>query len=165
MLDVRAQGVFERVGAVAGAVVGQDPFDGDAAGFEIGVGAFPEPGRGLLLLIGQDLGVGEPGVVIDGVVQERVARSPVRRGAGLVPVAGGPAEAAVAAAVRDPSEFLDVDVDQVPGAVRARSGGSPGPWHGPATTAWPARTGTAPGAPWRGGCPADSRSGPAPTGG
>jgi hypothetical protein len=44
VLDVWAQGVFERVGAVAGAVVGQHPFDGDSAGFEVGVGAQPESG-------------------------------------------------------------------------------------------------------------------------
>ena len=59
----------------------------------------------------------EPGVVIDGVMQERVARSMVRRRAGLVPVAGGPAHRAVSAAVRDTSEFLDVHVDQVPGVL------------------------------------------------
>jgi hypothetical protein len=115
VLDIRAQGVFERVGAVAGAVVGQHPFDSDSAGLEVGVGAFPEPSCGFLLFVGEDFGIGQPGVVIDGVVQESIAGSAVRRRPGLVPVTDGSALAPVAAAVRDPPEFLDVHVDQLPG--------------------------------------------------
>ncbi len=49
VFDVRSQGVFEREGAVAGPVVRQHTFDRYAAGFEVGVGAFPEPGSGFLL--------------------------------------------------------------------------------------------------------------------
>lgn len=90
--------------AVTGAVIGQDSLHCDPVRLEIGVGACPESGGGVLFPIGQDLGVGEPGVVIDGVVQESLARPPDRRGAGLVPVSGGPADAAVAAAVRDSSD-------------------------------------------------------------
>ena len=63
----------ELAGAVAGAVVGQDPFDGDAAGGEPRVRPGPEAGGGGLGLVGQDLGVGQPGVVVYGVVQVAVA--------------------------------------------------------------------------------------------
>src|SRR5215469_7182887 len=43
-------------GAVAGAVVAEDSFDGDAGGGVPGVGADQERGRGVLALVGQDLG-------------------------------------------------------------------------------------------------------------
>jgi hypothetical protein len=96
--DGRAEGVGEGVRAVAGSVVGEDLFDGDAAGGEEGVGAAPERGRGLLLLVGQALGVGQPGVVVQRGVQVEVAdpgvsvRSALAGGGGAgVVLAGGPA--------------------------------------------------------------------------
>ena len=77
---------------------------------------------GFLLLVGQDLGVGQPGVVVQGGVQVAVAehRAAVLAGAG----GGGPVAlpcarpgGAPAAAVRDVAELLDIDVDQLAGPV------------------------------------------------
>lgn len=56
------------MGPVAGTVVRQDSFDHDATIGEIGVGLLPELGSGLLLLICEDLGIRQPGVIIDSVV-------------------------------------------------------------------------------------------------
>jgi hypothetical protein len=61
------------VAAVAGAVVGQDPLDGDPAFGEPGTRPGPEPAGGPGLLIRVDLGVGQPGVVVDRGVQLAVA--------------------------------------------------------------------------------------------
>jgi hypothetical protein len=63
------EGVAPEVGLVAGAVVGQDAGDGDSGGVEVGLGAVPERHGGVFALVGQDFAVGQPGVVIDGVVQ------------------------------------------------------------------------------------------------
>ena len=101
------------------AVVGHDPLDGDAVGGEErrGRGA-RNAGGGLALLVGVDLGVGQAGVVVDGGVHVVVAasrRGPLRPGGRLAA-----AVAAVdppAAAVGEPAELLDVDVDQFAGAV------------------------------------------------
>jgi hypothetical protein len=57
--DLVAERGGEQLGDVAAAVVGQDPADGDPAAGEVGVGAGPECGRGLFLLVGEDLAVGE----------------------------------------------------------------------------------------------------------
>jgi hypothetical protein len=60
--------------AVGEGVVGDDPFDGrDAAGGEVAGGAEREAGGGGAFLVGQDLGVGQPGVVVDGGVDVVVA--------------------------------------------------------------------------------------------
>lgn len=61
----RGEGLGEELGLVAGTVVGQDPFDGDAVAGEKGVGTLPEGDRGVLAFVDQDLAVGEAGVVID----------------------------------------------------------------------------------------------------
>ena len=103
------QRVAPGVGLVAGAVVGQHPLDGDPGGLEEGLGAGPEGGGGLLALVGQDLAVGQAGVVVDGVVQVAVA------GPGAGPAAGLASQGLVAAAVGDVSQLLDVDVHQVAG--------------------------------------------------
>jgi hypothetical protein len=58
----RAERVAEGKRAVAGAVVGQDPSDPDAVAGEERLGPGPESGRGLLPLVGANLGVGEPRV-------------------------------------------------------------------------------------------------------
>lgn len=95
------------VGLVAGAVVGQHALDGDPGLGEELLGAGPERGGGVLALIGEDLAVGQAGVVVDGVVEIAVA------GPGAVLAAGLAAERLVAAAVGDVAELLDVDVDQL----------------------------------------------------
>lgn len=116
-------GLAPGVLAVGPGVVGQDPFDGDAQGREPG-GRPGEEGRaGRGGLVGQVFGVGEAGVVVEGGVQVGPA------GAGLVAASFGSAEGLVAAAVGDPAELLDVDVDQL-----ARAGA----FVSSATTSWPA---------------------------
>ena len=67
-------GIAPRVGLVAGAVVGQDAFDGDPAHREPTHCAAQDPdgGRGGFVVV--DLGVGNPGVVIDDGVDKRVAQ-------------------------------------------------------------------------------------------
>lgn len=65
---------------------------------------------GLLALVGQDLGVGQPGVVIDGVVHEPIASS-----SATVAFAVGATEDLVPAAVGDVAQPFDVDVDHLAG--------------------------------------------------
>src|ERR1700679_1715955 len=60
-------------GAGAGTGVADRPFDRDPGGGEPGVRAGQERGGGFLALVGQDLGVGQPGVVVQGGVQAAVA--------------------------------------------------------------------------------------------
>ena len=66
-------GIAPAVAAVAAAVVGQDPLDDHAVFGEAGLGAVQEAGRGLAGLIGVDLGIGQPRVVVDRGVNEPVA--------------------------------------------------------------------------------------------
>ncbi len=63
-----------RLRAVARAVVGQDALDGDAGGGIPGVRAVQERGGGVFALVGEDLGVGETGVIVQGGVQVAVAQ-------------------------------------------------------------------------------------------
>ena len=91
-------------------------------GCEEGVRSDQEPGGGLLLLIAENLRVREPGVILDGVVQIRVADY------GAVASSGGATDFAVSTAVRDAAEFLDVEVDQVARCIVLVSAGR-GPAH------------------------------------
>src|SRR3954453_8786709 len=111
VLDLLAQRRGPQLGPVARPVVGQHPLHGDAMRGEELLRPPPKGRGGLLALIGQDLGVGQPGVVIDGVVQVGVpgAALPGVAPSGLAALEPPPA------AGRDPTELLDVDVDQVPG--------------------------------------------------
>src|SRR5260221_374261 len=59
-------------GAVGGAVVCQDPLDFDAVAVVEGNGAAKEAIRGRGLLVGEDFGVGEPAVIVDGDVDELI---------------------------------------------------------------------------------------------
>ncbi|ANO17380.1 hypothetical protein BAB78_22985 [Mycobacteroides abscessus] len=74
------------------------------------VGAFPESRGGFFAFVGEVLGVGQPGVVINGVVQERVSHAAAVAPAGLA------TQLAMAAPVGDAAQFLDVDMDQVAGS-------------------------------------------------
>src|SRR5699024_3007783 len=111
--DLLAQGGGEGLGPVGGPVVGQHPFDDDPARGEVVIGTVPERGGGFLGLIGEDLAVGQPGVVIEGVVHAGCARL----GALLDPVALGAAVGSVAAAVGDAPELLDIHMDKIPRLV------------------------------------------------
>ena len=121
-----------------------------------------------LLLVGEDLGVGQPGVVVDGGVQVAVAEDrgwpcrvrPVRRR--LRSCLRGLAGDAPAAAVGDVAELLDVDVDQLAGPVALVAADRHARWPGPGA---PARAAVAGQDRVHGGGrpgPAGRRSGPGP---
>jgi hypothetical protein len=101
-------------GSVARSIVGQHAAYGDAVSGEERLGALPERDRGGSFLVGEDLAVGQAGVVVDGAVDVAVAAGRRCAGAAVAP-AGGPAEGSPAAAVGDTAELLDVHVHQVTG--------------------------------------------------
>lgn len=68
VLDPGAERLSKRAGPVAGAVIGEHAQDSDPVTREEGVRSFPEPGSGLFAFIGDDLGIGQPRMVINGVV-------------------------------------------------------------------------------------------------
>jgi hypothetical protein len=70
-----------------------------------------EAGAGVGFLVGVDFGVGEAGVVVDGAVDVVVADPGGCAGAAVFGAVS--AQHAPAAAVAEPAEFLDVDVDQL----------------------------------------------------
>src|SRR4029450_13002230 len=120
------QGLEEGAGAVAGAVVGDDPGDPvDAVGGAERPRSGHKSDRGAGLLVGQVLGVGQPGEPVHGGVQVDVAGAD--RGVGRADVAplagpaggpvgcGTPAVGAPASTVGDPAYLLHVHVDHVPG--------------------------------------------------
>src|SRR4051794_16028748 len=92
-------------------VVGDDPLDGDAVAGVEGCGAGEEAGAGGALLVVEDLGVGQPGVVIDGGVDVVIAQP---SGAARADTA---AVGAPATAIGDAAELLHVDVHQGAGPV------------------------------------------------
>jgi hypothetical protein len=115
-------GFFQRCGeqlrAVARAVVCHHRADADAGIGEEGAGSLPEGGSCLFALVVQDFGVGEPGMVVDGVVEVGVAAA----GLGVVTGALLSPDGAVPSAVGDASELLDVEVNEI-----ARLGGLASP--------------------------------------
>ena len=139
--------------AVGPGVVGQHALDpGDAEGGEEGRCPAQEVCAGGGLLVGVDLAVGEAGVVVDCGVDVVEAHAASGGPAGLA------AQDPMAAAVRDPAEFLDVDVDQFAGPVAfvAADDLSGGPVH--ERQAVQARAGPGYGAPSRLACPGSGRS-------
>jgi hypothetical protein len=99
----------DRLGVGLG-VVGQDPLDPDPVLGEEGGCLDQEPGGCGAALIAQDLAEGNPGTVIDSRVNGVIADAPPPRSL-------GPAVDAVAAAVRDAAQLLDVEVDQLAGPL------------------------------------------------
>jgi hypothetical protein len=75
VLDVRTQRLSEGR-PVAVPVVRQDALDRDPLGLEPGVSALPEGCCCFLCLVREDLGVGQAGMVIDGVMEIVVAVGP-----------------------------------------------------------------------------------------
>jgi hypothetical protein len=78
LLDLDAQfgaGVAPEAGFVGGAVVGEDPVNGDAAVREPGHGPQQDPDGGRCGLVVVDLGVGDAGVIVDDGVEVRGAIS------------------------------------------------------------------------------------------
>ena len=65
-----AASTTEVAGAVTGTIVGEQASDADAKRAIVGVGEEKELGSGKAALIGQDLGEGDAGMVVDGDVDE-----------------------------------------------------------------------------------------------
>ena len=108
-LDLRAgafAGFVPGAAAVAAAVVGDDPFAGDAEFAEPGVGARPELCGCFAAFVVEVLAVGQAGAVVEGGVQVAVAGFGARRGRLAAPVD------APAAAEGDGGQLLDVHVDE-----------------------------------------------------
>jgi hypothetical protein len=61
--------------AVGKRIVGQHPLHGDPVSGVEGAGPAQEPGAGVGLFVGEDLGIGQPGVVIDGGMHIVLARA------------------------------------------------------------------------------------------
>lgn len=95
--------------AVGEGVVGHDPLDaGDALGREVDGCPLNERGAGRALLVGQDLGVHQPGAVVDERVHIVVAAACLADTvACFAPVNTPPAT------VGNPAELLDVHLDQL----------------------------------------------------
>ncbi len=108
-----AAGVAPGVLAVGPGVVGQDPFDADAQGREVGGGPHEEGCAGRGGLVGKVFGVGNAAVVVECGVEVGVSGAVASV---LVRAACCPAEDFVAAAVGNPAQLLDVDVDQFAGS-------------------------------------------------
>ena len=102
-----AAGVSEVMGIEAGAIVGEHTAGGDAEALEVGDGFGEEAGRRLGGFVRIERRVGDPGVVVDGDVEELPACA-----AGLVPGVAGDAMASL----DDAGELLDVEVQQIPGS-------------------------------------------------
>ncbi len=109
---VVVEGSSPAAGLVAGAVVGEDSFNGDAVRGERAVSAVPELCRGGALFVGEDLGVHEPGAVIDCGVQEPVGNAGTSLWWCLASAVDTPATA-----IFDARQLLDLDVDELAGPV------------------------------------------------
>ena len=116
--------------AVGRAVVGQQAFDNDPVTAEEGHRPAQERARRRRLLVGQHLGVGQPGGVIDRDLHELPADRPAPQ-----PITVGERRAVVLVAgdtlarAFDPPQLLDVDMDQLAGprALVAAGGLEPDP--------------------------------------
>jgi hypothetical protein len=70
------QGLGEEFGSIGRSIVGHDPLDLDAQAFVPGQRPLQEGGGVFAPEAGQDLGVGQPGRIIDGDVQVLEAYAP-----------------------------------------------------------------------------------------
>ena len=96
----------EELAFIGRTVVGHDPLDRNAVAGEPGARTLQEGDGIFLALIGQELGVGQPGRIIDRHVQMLPPDAPVPDHPGVV------AGDAMAHTV-DPAELLGVDMDQL----------------------------------------------------
>src|SRR3954466_14746282 len=102
---VLAAGFADGVWAIAGAVGGHDPCDGDAEARIGGKGGFEEGDGAFLALVGQDPGEGDAGGVIEGDMDEL----PAGAAGPALPAVGGD----TVALTLEAAELLDVDVDEL----------------------------------------------------
>ncbi len=140
-----------------GGVIVQHLLDANAVGGKERPGSAQELRADGTSLISQDLGVGQPAVVVDGGMDVVVARPGLAvPSAMLVRVAAVHAVAAIA----EPPELLDVHMDQLTQERRVRSGGSVGRRAGPGRPTGSGHGDTAPGTPSRSPARPGERSGP-----
>lgn len=117
-------GIAPEVGFVGGAVIGKDSFDHDAASRKPGHCPSKNVDRGGSGFVTVDLGIGDPGMVVDDGVNEAgpdkqaalVVRGTSSRGPD-VPVALLASDESVTPAVWDLRDLLHVDVDHRAGMV------------------------------------------------
>jgi hypothetical protein len=102
-----------RTALVARAAVGQHSLDLDATGHEPGVGSSEEWHALFDVFVAEDLAVGESTVGVDSGVDEEVAVALLHDRTGT----GGTSQDTVTTARWDHGLLLDVDVDQLTGAV------------------------------------------------
>jgi hypothetical protein len=120
--DVTGAGLSERgleaacVDVVPG-VVGHDAVHADAVLSEEGGGAAKELGAGVAPFVRMDLGIGKPGMVIDGGVDVVVAHASAHGPAS--PLLGGASANAMTTALRNATKLLHVDVNSSPGVARS----------------------------------------------
>jgi hypothetical protein len=103
-------GISKGKGLIATAVVGHDASDGNAEAFVICHCGFEKRNSAAGLLIGQDLGEGNAGMVVNADVDELPADATAVALAGPIP--GDPMADLVEAA-----KLLDIDVDHVAGVL------------------------------------------------
>ena len=107
-----------RAALVGGAVVGHHPLNRDAVAREERDDAAQKANHGAGLLVGQNLGIGQAAVVVDGDVHafaaDLLSTSPGGVGLGRRPVLAAAGEALADTAL-DAAELFDVDVDQLAG--------------------------------------------------
>jgi hypothetical protein len=103
------QHALDAVGPPVPTVVAEQPLDADPLVGDPAQRPSEEAGRGGALLVGQRLGVGQPGAVVDRHVQGVVAH------AGLAEAAGRTAQDVMTAPIGDAPELLDIDVEQLAG--------------------------------------------------
>ena len=96
-------------GLVTRAVVGDDAFAGDSVSITERSGSRPESGRGGALFVVEDLGIDQPGSVIERGVDEPIADLTTPRRFACVSTPAG----AMSAAIRDRGDLLHVHVDQL----------------------------------------------------
>ena len=109
-------GAGEGFGEIAAAIVGHDALDGDTEAFEIRDGGEEEGDGALLLLVREDVGTCDTRMIVNGNVDEFPA----------CPLATAMAGAASGDAVADAAEaaeLLNVEMDYLRRASRARSVG------------------------------------------
>src|SRR5258705_11595583 len=99
-------GAGEGFRKIAAAIVGHDTLDGDAEAPEVSDRGEEEGDGAFFLLIREDVGTGDPGMVVDSDV------SILPAGALTAAMAGAPAGDAMADAI-EAAELLDFDVDDL----------------------------------------------------
>jgi hypothetical protein len=119
----------EQASLVREGVVGENALDDHALGSEPALGTSPERGCGGALLVSEDFGVGQAGVVVDGRMEVGVADSEVPVGT------LGAAMRSPSATFADTTQLLHVHVHQLSraGALVAADLGSGGPVEVPET--------------------------------